>query len=236
MRPGLDRLAPLTAGLAGLAWFWAELAPQREGFPDTDDPALGLQFVAANPTAWAVAGIALGIAAIALIPTVLAIRGRLLAAAASAGGRDPGVDALTVAGLFAAALLFAMAALRLSGGPMLYVRSLHESWGETVYLITQFVGIQLLIPAGSFLLAGWIGSVAWLGARRGTIPRALAALAVLPALRVFGVLGPLGVSVDGLWFLMIAAIPAAYAWLLLLGAWPSWRPAPHPTVPERSPI
>ena len=43
------RLAPIIAGVAGLGWFWAELAPQRLGFEDTDDPAVSLQFLAAEP-------------------------------------------------------------------------------------------------------------------------------------------------------------------------------------------
>ena len=31
-----ERVAPIVAGIAGLAWFWLELAPQRTGFEDTD--------------------------------------------------------------------------------------------------------------------------------------------------------------------------------------------------------
>jgi hypothetical protein len=219
-----ERFGPIVAGISGLAWFWAELAPQRTGFPDTDDPATGLRFVAAHPDAWPIAGVALGIAALAFIPTVLAIRQGLLQRREPMAGHEVGVDALTVLGLIGAAMLFAMAVLRLAGGPMLYVRSLDESWGETVYLITQFLGVQLLVPGASLLVAGWIAGLAWLGGRRGIVPRALALFAIIPALRLLGILGPLGVGgPEGLWIVLVAAIPAAFAWLLLLGIWPRGR-------------
>src|SRR5688572_4190107 len=119
-----ERIAPIVAGFAGLAWFWAELAPQRTPYVDTDDPAQGLAFITANPTAWPLAGLALGIVAVALVATLLAMRVRLNTA--TAGGRGRGeassvaVDTITVVGLFAAAMLFGMAAVRMSGGPVRY--------------------------------------------------------------------------------------------------------------------
>jgi hypothetical protein len=212
------RLAPIIAGVAGLAWFWAELAPQRTGFSDTDDPAMGLRFVAAHPEAWAIGGLALGIASIALIATALSMRLRL-------GATEDGtrVDVLTVVGLFAAAMLFGMGVVRMAGGPMLYVRGLDQGWGETTYLVTQFVGVQLLLPGGLILLNLWIVGVAWLGACRRAVATLVAALAILPALRLLGILGPFGITIDALWFVTIVAIPAAFAWLVLLGAMPSKR-------------
>ena len=216
-----ERVAPIVAGLAGLAWFWLELAPQRTGFEDTDDPAIGLAFINAHPTAWPLAGLALGIMAVALVATVLALRTRLAPTHDRPSERDErgvAVDSLTVVGIMGAAALFGMAAVRMSGGPVRYVQGLDQAWGETAYLVTQFVGIQALVTGGLVLLDLWLVGVAWLGVRRGVIPRAVAVLAVLPALRLVGVLGPFGIEADGLWPLLMLAIPATFAWLVVLGA------------------
>lgn len=220
-----ERLAPIVAGVAGLGWFWAELAPQRTAYNDTDNPAQGLAFIAANPTAWPLAGVTLGIAAVALVATVLAMRARLLAAppsAARAGDgpgdtRRVGIDTVAVVGLFGAAMLFGMAAVRMSGGPVRYVAGLDQAWGEAAYLVTQFVGIQALVTGGFVLLELWLVGFSWLAARRGLIPRAVAALAVLPALRLLGIAGPFGIEFDGAWLLLILAMPATFVWLVLLG-------------------
>lgn len=210
------RIAPLVAGLTGLAWFWFELAPQRAGFEDTDNPALGLQFIAAFPGAWVSAGVALAISAIALVATVIAMRDRL--EAARPGEAGVAVRTIAIIGLFAAFMLLGEAVTRLAGGPLLYVRSLDQGWGEAAYLVTQFVGAQLFGVAGVALLAGWITGITVLGLRRGVIPRALALLAVLPAVRLLAIPGfPL--LPGGAWFVLIAAIPAAFLWLLVLGAW-----------------
>ncbi len=216
-----ERFAPILAGGAGLLWFWMELAPQRRAFPDTDDPAMGLAFINAQPTAWPLAGLALGITAVALVASVLSIRPRLAAAGdrSSQPGDAPGSngDTIAVIGLIAAAMLFGMAAVRMSGGPVRYVQGLDQGWGEAAYLVTQFVGIQALVTGGFVLLELWIVGVAWRGARRGIIPRAVAALAIIPAFRLVGLLGPFGIEFDGVWLLTIVAMPATFAWLALVG-------------------
>lgn len=220
-----ERVAPIVAGVAGLAWFWAELAPQATANNDTDNPAQGLAFITANPTAWPLAGLALGISAVALVATVLAMRARLNAAPASAAragegrgdGSNVGVDTVAVVGLFAAAMLFGMAAVRMSGGPVRYVQGLDQAWGEAAYLVTQFVGIQALVTGGFVLLELWLIGVAWSGARRGVIPRAVAALAVIPAFRLVGVIGPFGIEFEGAWPLLILAMPATFVWLVVTG-------------------
>ena len=219
--PAAERLAPIVAGAAGLAWFWAELAQQRTEFQDTDNPATSLQFLAAYPDAWQQAGYALAIAAIALVATVLTTRERLMATSSTveAGQSPVGLGTVSVVGLFAAAMLFGMACVRLSGGPVLYVRGLDEAWGEMAYLVTQFVGVQLLLVGGLALLAMWIAGVAWIGARRGVLPRLVVALAILPALRLLATPALSGFLPEELWIVGIAAIPAAFAWLVLLGVW-----------------
>jgi uncharacterized membrane protein len=217
------RIAPIVAGIAGVAWFGAELGPQISVGYDTDNPAEGLAFIAANPTAWPLAGVALGIAAVALVATVLAMRARLVTG--QAAPRTDGIederrvaaDTVTVVGLFAAAMLFGMAAVRMSGGPVRYVQGLDQAWGEAAYLVTQFVGIQALVTGGFVLLDLWLVGFAWLGLRRGVVPRVVALLAVLPASRLLGVLGPFGIEFEGGWFLLILAMPAAFVWIALLG-------------------
>ena len=217
------RLAPIIAGLAGLAWVWAELAPQRLGFEDTDDPAVSLRFLAADPGAWAQAGLALFVAALALLVTVLAMRDRLDAPV------TPGTDAplaprvVTTIGVLAVAMLLGMAVIRLSGGPVRYVQGLDQGWGEAAYLVTQFVGVHLVGQAGLLLLAVWIAGAAWLGAGRRAVPRAIAVLAIIPAFRLLVMTGPfVTLPGDFWWPLLMASIPAAFIWLVLLGAtWPN---------------
>lgn len=229
-----ERVAPIAAGIAGLAWFWLELAPQRAGFGDTDDPAIGLAFINAHPTAWPLAGLALGIAALAMVATVLAMRARLAGHPDDGNQRGLAVDTSSVVGFLGAAMLFGMAAVRMSGGPVRYVQSLDQAWGETAYLVTQFVGIQALVTGGFVLLDLWLVSVAWLGARRGVIPRAVAVLALFPAFRLIGVLGPFGFQIEAAWPLAMLAIPATFVWLALLGA--AFRaPAPMSTG-DRLPV
>ena len=215
----LDRAAPVVAGLAGLGWFWAELAPQREGFPDTDDPAVSLQFLAAHPGAWTQAGLFLGIAAFALIATVLAHR-RTTVRPASAGAEPESVwpSFVAVVGVLSAAFLLGMAIVRLGGEPLLYVRRLDQAWGESAYLVTQFVGVHLVGIGGLLLLPLWIAGSSWLGARRGSVPSVLAWLSILPLLRlILPALGWAGFSLDGLWPIYVVAIPASWFWLILLG-------------------
>lgn len=223
-----DRLAPIVAGVAGLAWFWAELTPQRTGLEDTDNPATGLAFLAAHPDAWRQAGLALVIAAIALMATVVVLRARLLSAASVAGtGREGGprvgVETLAVVGFLAAAMLFGLGCVRLSGGPVLYVRGLDQAWGEMAYTVTQFVGTQLLLTGGLLALSIWIAGVAIAGVRRRAIPRLVAVLAIAPGIRLVALPGMPSFLPDDFWFVLVAAIPAAFMWLVVLGA---WRPAP----------
>lgn len=220
------RAAPLISGVAGLGWVWAELAPQRAGFPDTDDPSVSLQFLAAHPGSHAMAGIWLMVAALALIATVLDL-GRRFATDEAGGGAartPPAAEYVRIIGILAGALLFGMAVVRLSEGPVRYVQSLDQGWGETAYLVTQFVGVQGFAVGGLLLLALWIAGTAWLGAASGLVPRALAVLALLPAVRIIGVLGPLGVEVEGAWILLMVAIPAAFGWVAILGTWQLVRP------------
>ena len=213
------RISLIVAGLAGIGWFVAELAPQAYGFADTDDPAVSLRFVAAHPTDWATAGVLAIVTAMALIVAVISTADRLAAATPARPAGDGAVARRSVAvvGLVSAAFVFGHGAVRMAGSPMLYVNSLDAAWGETVYLITQFVGVHLLAQGGVLLLATWILGVAWLGTRRRVIPLPLALFALVPGLRLMSVVGPWGVLPDGLWIFFMAAIPAAFLWLVFAG-------------------
>jgi hypothetical protein len=224
------RIAPLVAGLSGLAWFWFELEPQRRGFEDTDNPAIGLQFIAAHPQAWPLAGLALAIAAFALVAAVISLRARLEASAPS----DTGVTVRVVAviGYFAALFLLGEAVLRFSGGPVRYVAGLDQGWGETAYLVTQFAGAQLFGVGGLTLLSIWAIGVSWLGVRRGVVSKAVAVLVVFPAIRVSVIPGLVSILPDGLWLIWALGIPATFVWLILLGVVPA--PAASAAAPAAS--
>lgn len=217
------RLAPIIAGLAGLAWIWAELAPQRLGLEDTDDPAVSLRFLAADPGAWTQAGLALFVSALALLVTVIAVRDRLTAPHAPGAEPPLAPRVLTAIGVLAVGMLLAMAAIRMSGGPVRYVQGLEQGWGETAYLVTQFVGVHLVGQVGLLLLATWIAGAAWLGAGRRVLPRVVAVLAIIPAFRLLVMTGPfVALPGDFWWPLLMASIPTAFVWLVLLGAtWPA---------------
>lgn len=223
------RLAPLVAGAAGLLWFWSELIPVQAGFEDMDSPAVGLRFIAAFPGAWTQTGVALAISAIALVATVIGMRDRL---ESRDDERGVAVRTVSVIGLFAALFLLGHAATRLAAGPLTYVQGLDQAWGEAAYLVTQFVGVQLFGVAGASLLAIWIAGVAWLGARRWVLPPGLAVLAAVPALRLLALPG-LGILP---WFLLVLAIPAAFVWLILLGAWPRGLGFGRRPTPEVAPV
>ena len=231
------RLAPIVAGAGGLLWFWLELAPIRAGFDDMDSPGVGLKFIAAYPGVWTQTGLALAVAALALIPTVIAMRDRLEAEGQPGHGeRGVAVRTISVIGLFAALFLLGHAATRLAAGPIGYVQSLDQAWGEMAYSVTQFVGVQLFGVAGASLLAIWIAGVAWIGARRAALPRGLAILAVVPGFRLAAIPGLGAILPDGVWFVLVLAIPAAFVWLILLGAWPA-SPSPRRIAnPEVAPV
>jgi hypothetical protein len=212
------RLAPIGAGLAGIGWFLAELAPQGAGFADTDNPAVGLRFVAAHPTDWALAGVFLIVASLAPIVAVIALGDRLRVGVPDTDhAPDVALRTATVLGLVAAAFLFGHGVVRMGAGPLLYVDGLDSDWGEAAYLVTQFVGVHVLAQGGILSLTTWIVAVAWLGVRRGLLPAPLGLLALVPGIRLLAFLGPWSVLPDGLWIFFLAAIPAAFAWLVLIG-------------------
>jgi hypothetical protein len=206
-------IAPILAGVAGLAWFWLELTPPRLGFDDTDSPEVSLQFLRAHAETYAQAGTALLILAAALLVTTLIVADRLTGRASPVAVRS-----LTVTGIVSAACLFLFGVLRFSAEPILYIDGLDHAWGAAAYLAVQMTGVHGVEQGGTFALCAWIVGVSVLGVRAKVVPVALGLLAFVPAFRLVGLLvAPFVPLPDVTWVLGIAAIPLSLAWCLLLG-------------------
>jgi hypothetical protein len=208
-------LALIVFAIAGIAWFTLELAPPNMGFEDTDSPAVSLGFLRAHGQIYAQGGVALLLMAISLTIAVLAVWDALA----------PRVDALalrttTALGLFAAAFFFMHGVLRLGVEPLLYIDGLDRDWGEAAYLAIQMIGLHGFAQAAVMAACLWVVGVALMGMRARALPMALCIFALIPAFRLLGALGPLGM-LDGLpeesWFLFMISIPGLLLWCLLLG-------------------
>lgn len=220
--PRAGGLAFIVAGLAWVAWFYLESAPPRLGFDDTDNPAVSLQFLREHATIYAQAGLTVIVMAIALVVGVLAVTGRLASRA------DPvALHATTAFGLFSAAFFLGHGVIRMSAGPMLHIDSLNHDWGEAAYVAVQMVGTHLMAAGGLLALSIWAAAIAVLGWRTGALPRWLSILAVVPAMRLVSVLGPLGLGdgPDVIWLAFMASILGTGAWLVLFGVALLRRPA-----------
>jgi hypothetical protein len=207
-------LALVAAGLAGIAWFWLELAPPRLGFDDTDSPEVSLRFLHAHPDVYGQAGVALFALALALVVASFAVADALAERSGPLASRF-----LTVVGLVAAACFFLHGVLRFSAEPILYIDGLDHDWGRAAYLAVQMVGMHGFAQAGTFALCGWVVAVSAVGVRGAVVPAALALLAAVPAFRLVGLIAaPFTELPDGAWMVAIAAIPGVMVWCLLLGA------------------
>jgi hypothetical protein len=214
-------LALILFALAGMAWFALELAPPMLGFPDTDDPALSLQFLRAHPTIYPLAGIALFAMAVGLAVGTFAVSDAL-----APRGNSLTVRSLCVLGLVAAAFFFAHGVLRFGVGPLLHIDDLSAEWGQAAYLAVQMGGIHGSAQGATLALCGWAVGISVLGLRIGTIPRWLGLLGIVPGFRLLAVLGPFGFLPDALWIAFIAAVPGAMLWCLALGIVLTWLKQP----------
>ena len=201
--------------VAGITWFTLELAPPNMGFEDTDSPTVSLRFLRENGQIYAQGGFTLLLMAISLTIAVLAVSDSLAARADALALR------LTTAfGLFASAFFFMHGVLRLGVEPLLYIDGLDRDWGEAAYLAIQMIGMHGFAQAAVTASCLWVVGVALMGMRTRSFPIAVCALALVPAFRLLGVLGPLEYF-DGLpeetWFLFMVSIPGLLLWCLLLG-------------------
>lgn len=207
--------ALMVFAIAGVAWFALELVPPNTGFGDTDDPSVSLDFLRDHGLVHAQSGLALLVMAISLTVAALAVWEALAPRADGLALR-----AATALGLFAAAFWFMQGVLRLGVEPLLYIDGLDSDWGAAAYLAIQTIGVHGFAQAAITAACIWVVVLAVIGFRFRDLPTFLCALAVIPAFRLLGVLGPLGVErslPEETWFLFMASIPGMLVWCLLLG-------------------
>ena len=205
-------LSIVVFALAGIAWLALELAPPILGFEDTDNPAVSLQFLREHSDIYAQAGIVLVLMAITLTVGTFAVSDVVAPRSNSLALRTT-----SAFGLFAGAFFLAHGVVRFSAGPLFYIDSLDHDWGEAAYLAVQMVGIHGFAQAAVLALCMWAVGISLIGFRAKAVPLVLCALGVIPAFRILGILGPLGVLPEGLWLFFMASIPGVMLWCLLLG-------------------
>lgn len=221
-------LAAIIYGVAGIAWTILELTPQGLGYPDTDDPAMSLRYLADHSDVYRQAGLALILMALALIVVVQGVTDVLRRSPSATDARPAGsgvdlaIRSVTTIGLFAAAALLIFGAMRFSVLPILYVETLSPAWGQTAYLVQQFAGIHGFAQVGVLSFGFWAVGAGIVGWKAGTIPAWLAALAIVPGLRILPLLSVVGNvedAPDWLWVVFMLSIPGTMLWVLLLGLW-----------------
>ncbi|MGV8907917.1 MAG: hypothetical protein ACOH1Y_02965 [Propionicimonas sp.] len=207
-------ISTVVSALLGLTWLWLFALQPLLGFEDTDDPAVGVAFVAAHPQLFALTGQVL-----ILMSLVLTISVACIAESHLAGLPRWPVAATTAAGLVAAACFLVFGAMRVgTSGPLLHIAGLRQEWGETAYLVVQIAGVQGLLPAGLLALALWAVGTSLIGFARRTLPLAIIVLGGVPALHVLArLMGSFGVLPDAAWVVLVATIPGTMLWCLALG-------------------
>lgn len=205
-------VSAIVAGLAGVAWFWLETTPPRLGFDDTDNPLVSLQYLAGHSATYAQIGVTLFVMAIALVVATAAISDAL------AHRANPlALRVVTTIGQFSAAFLIMHGVLRLGVLPMLYVNDVRAEWGQAAYLVSQFAGVHGFVEGAIVTLCAWAVGISVIGFRTRALPVALVVLGVVPGFRLLSILGPFGISADGLWILFVLSIPGAMLWCVVLG-------------------
>jgi len=205
-------LASIIVGLAGLLWFWLESSPPRLGFDDTDNPLVSLQFLAQHSVIYAQIGLTLFVMSFALIIATHAVSGAL------ADRANPlALRVVTTLGLFSAAFLFMHGVLRFGVLPLLHVNGIRDDWGQAGYLVSQFAGIHGFVAGGIVALCAWAVGISLIGLRTRTLPVVIGVLGIVPGFRLLSILGPFGVSVDGLWIFFMLSIAGVMLWCLALG-------------------
>lgn len=228
-RFGAGTVSGIALAIAGVAFVALQLGAQSLGFEDTDSPAVQLQYLREHSDNYLQQGLALFAIGIALTILVFAAYERL------AGRVGPvALRSLSAFGLLGAAGYFLFGVMRFSVLPLLYIDGLDHDWGEMAYLVHQVAGIHGFAQAGIVASCGFAVGIGIAGFRAGVLPRWLAVLAVIPAIRLVGILGPLGLLPDGLWIFFMLSIPGSFVWFGLLGLVLA-RPAPGPAIEAARP-
>jgi hypothetical protein len=207
-------LATTHSGALGAIWFWLETAPPRLGFDDTDDPAVSLAYLHDHPDIYAQIGLVLLVMTIALIVAAFVAHDLLTASADATALR-----VVTAVGLLAAGCLFMHGVIRLGVQPLLYIHGLDPAWGQSAYVAVQMLTVHGFGQAAITALCLWAVGVSVIGWRTRSLPAWLAILGLVPALRLLGVLGPLGLSTlpDAMWIVFMATIPGVMVWTIAFG-------------------
>jgi hypothetical protein len=216
----------IAVAVAGVWLMALQIGAQAAGFQDTDDPAVQLAYLREHSENYIQQGLAQFALAIALTILVFVVMDRL-------SGRVGAVTLRTLSafGLFGAACFFLFGVMRLSVKPLLYIDGLDHGWGEAAYLVSQIAGVHGFAQAGIVAACGYAVGMGVAGFRAGAFPRWLPVLAVIPAFRLAGILGPLGLMPDGLWIFFMLSIPGSFLWFGLLGvALREPQPAPAPAL------
>ena len=83
--------------------------------------------------------------------------------------------------------------------------------------MSKFAGIHGFVEGGIVTLCAWAVGISLIGLRTRALPVALAILGVVPGFRLLSILGPFGISADGLWIFFVLSIPGAMLWCVALG-------------------
>jgi hypothetical protein len=225
-RFGAGTISGIAVAGAGVWLMALQIGAQSAGFQDTDDPAVQLAYLREHSENYIQQGLAQFALALALTILAFVVYDRL-------SGRVGAVTlrSLSAFGLFGAACFFLFGVMRFSVKPLLYIDGLDHGWGEAAYLVSQIAGVHGFAQAGIVASCGYAVGIGVAGFRAGALPRWLAVLTVIPAFRLAGVLGPLGLMPDGLWIFFMLSIPGAFIWFGLLGlAVREQEPAPAPVL------
>jgi hypothetical protein len=203
--------ATITIGVSLVGWFVLQIA-DRGGEPD--DARVSMAFLRDNPRAYVVAGLLLWVTALALTISLTVVSDVMAPRVASIQRRSA-----TTVGYFSAAFFMLYGVLLVSTpGTLQFMSDLDSSWGEAAYLAVQIVGSQGMATGGLLAFSVWAIWVGVVNARAKVLSRAVTVVSVFPALLILmGILGPLEVAPDALYFLYVLAFLGLLPWCLTLG-------------------
>jgi hypothetical protein len=201
--------AMIVMGLALSGARLLELATR--GQIDADDPAASLQYLAENADAYVVTGILLVVLAAALVVAAVGVHAVLRSERPSLW-----IDAGAIAGYLGAGALGIAGVMRISApGPLAYISSLDQTWGESAYLVGHVAGTQSLFAGGVLGMSVWLLGVAIAAWRRRSVTRGILVLAIFALDFVVALVGPLIDIPDGLFavhlFSLMVGLPLACA-------------------------
>ncbi|HEX7834398.1 MAG TPA: hypothetical protein VF479_02890, partial [Pseudolysinimonas sp.] len=126
------------------------------------------------------------------------------------------VDAGAIAAYLAAGALGIAGTVRISApGPLAYITSMNQSWGESAYLAGHVIGTQSLFAGGVLGMSVWLLGITIAAWRRRTVARGALVFAVFALDLLVGLVGPLIDIPDGVFafhlFSLLIGVPLAFA-------------------------